>query len=481
MESRRRPLRVRVSRGALILAAAALAACTGCGRRPAAVVARPAEPPPFVLIRDVAVLHVERGERQRGLDILLEGDRIAAMAPTGQLEAPEGGLVVSGSGGTLVPGLVDMHGHVDVEPAPVWARGFPDHEANLQAYLYAGVTTVLDPGDPSGSAFARRARVAAGEILGPRIFTAGPILTAPEGHPIALVRELAPWWIGWYAASRVAVAVDSEARAREIVDRIAAEGPDVVKIVIDRIPLDAPRMSRETAAAVVRRARVHGLRVVAHIGTTEDAIDAAEAGAAAWVHGVYTERITDEDVPVLASYGIPMVATVEVFDRYARTGEGPWDPIPLEREMVPPALLDAFFPVPDGFQIGSLESWLELARATREARLENVRRLHEAGVTILAGSDSQSGVFPGAGLHRELATLVRAGLTPVEAIRAATLDPARFLADGAEPDFGLVEVGKRADLVLVEGDPSSDIAALQRIRQVFLAGVPLERTLVAAE
>ena len=96
------------------------------------------------------------------------------------------------------------------------------------------------------------------------------------------------------------------------------------------------------------------------------------------------------------------------------------------------------------------------------------------------GSDTQSGVFPGPGLHRELRHLVRAGLTPSEAIRAATLDAARFLADGAEPDFGAVAVGLRADLVLVEGDPSADIAALERIRQVFVGGVPLERTPLGA-
>ncbi len=466
-------------RGGPLLLLAAAVMLSACSRRPSVAVERPAEPPPAVLIRDVAVLHVERGERQVGLDVLLEGERIAAIAPTGELDAPQGGVVVSGAGATLVPGLVDMHGHVEAEPAPAWARGFPDPEANLRAYLYAGVTTLLDPGDPSGSAFVRRAGVASGEILGPRIFTAGPIHTAPDGHPIALVRELAPWWIRWYAAPRVAVPLASEAQAREAVDRAAAEGADVVKIVIDRIPLDAPRMSRQVAAAVVGGARAHGLRVVAHIGTTEDAIDAAEAGAAAWVHGVYKERIADEDVAVLASYGIPMVATVEVFDRYARTGEGPFEPTPLEREMVPRSLLEAFYPVPDDFEIGSLEPWLELARATREARIENVRRLHAAGVAILAGSDAQSGVFPGAGLHRELATLVRAGLSPAEAIRAATLLPARFLANGDEPDFGSVEVGKRADLVLVEGDPTADVAALQQIRRVFLAGVALERTPVA--
>jgi imidazolonepropionase-like amidohydrolase len=114
--------------------------------------------------------------------------------------------------------------------------------------------------------------------------------------------------------------------------------------------------------------------------------------------------------------------------------------------------------------------------AAMAARVDNVRRLHAAGVTILAGSDTQSGVFAGPGLHRELANLVRAGFTPAEAIRAATLDAARFIANSEAPDFGSVEVGRRADLLLVNGDPTLDVAALSAIRLVLLDGVPIERT-----
>jgi imidazolonepropionase-like amidohydrolase len=88
-------------------------------------------------------------------------------------------------------------------------------------------------------------------------------------------------------------------------------------------------------------------------------------------------------------------------------------------------------------------------------------------------------VFPGPGLHRELANLVRAGLTPTEAIRAATLDAARFLTESDAPDFGNVAVGQRADLVLVDGDPTRDVAALAEIREVFLSGTPLVRTPIA--
>jgi imidazolonepropionase-like amidohydrolase len=100
---------------------------------------------------------------------------------------------------------------------------------------------------------------------------------------------------------------------------------------------------------------------------------------------------------------------------------------------------------------------------------------------MLAGSDAQSGVFAGPGLHRELLLLVEAGLTPAEALRAATLDPARFLTQSDDPDFGVIEVGKRADLLLVEGNPMLDVAALSRIQEVILGGMRLVRTPVSVE
>jgi imidazolonepropionase-like amidohydrolase len=345
------------------------------------------------------------------------------------------------------------------------------------------VTTVFDPHDASGDAFTRRARVATGELPGPRIFTTGPIHTVPDGHPIAIVDAFAPWWIRWYARSHVAVAVANAEEARASIDRLAADGADAIKIVVDRIPLDGPRLRREIIAEIVAAAKARGLRVVAHIGTLEDAVDAADGGVAAWMHGVYKERIPDEAIAKLTGYGIPMVATLEVFDRYARATEGPWQATRLERETIDPALLASFYPPPDDFDPGPLEPWLEQVRALRAAGTphDNVRRLHAAGVTILAGSDPQSGVFPGPGLHRELRQLVAAGLTPAEAIRAATLDAARFIEAKAEPDFGVIAEGRRADLLLVAGDPTADVVALEDIRALFQAGVPIERSTQSRE
>jgi imidazolonepropionase-like amidohydrolase len=455
-------------------------AAGGCSSQPAIEVRLASAEPGVVFISNVSLLDVEQGEMLSGRDVLLAGGRIEKIAVTGEMTAATGALEVDGTGLSLVPGLIDMHGHIETSSTPLWQMAMPDAEANLRSYLYCGVTTLLDPGDSSGDAFGRRERVARGELVGPRIFTAGPILTSPDGHPIAMMEKLAPWWISWYIAPRVAIAIGSVYDADATVDELAADGADFVKIVVDRVPLTSRRMSPGIAKAITARASERGLRVVAHVGTTQDAIDAAEGGVALWVHGVYKESIPEADVARLAGYGIPMVATIEVFDNYARANSGPRKSTKLERETVPKEILDAFHPVPADFDTSALREWLDLNASATKQRSENVRRLHEAGVTILAGSDTQSGVFPGPGLHRELAKLVAAGLTPVEAIRAATWDAARFLANGAEPDFGAVREGLRADLVLVEGDPSVDVSALENIRQVYLGGIPVVRSSIAA-
>ncbi len=458
------------------LLAASVLALLACAEPKPHLVATPASPPPALLVRDVAVLDVESGAVAPGRDVLVRGDRIAAIAASGSLPAPADAAILDGRGATLLPGLVDSHGHVGAGYGPLWRNALPDTAHNLEAYLYCGVTTVLDPADGDDAAFARRDALRRGEIPGPRIYTAGRPLTAPGGHPVALVEALLPWWIRWYIAPRIAYAVADAGEARAAVAELAAKHADFVKVIVDRIPETAPRISSDALRAAVAEASGRRLRSLAHIGTLADARDAARAGVAAWVHGVYAEALDDSGVRELASFGIPMAPTLVVFESYARLEDYARVPTELEREIAPADLLDAFNVAPaDTSPYASFRPFLQLLREQRQAGRENVRRLNAAGVAILAGSDTQSGVLPGAGLHRELALLVEAGLTPAEALRAATLTPARFLEQTDDPDVGQLVVGKRADLLLVEGDPTRDIANVSRIRAVILGGRRLER------
>lgn len=432
-----------------------------------------------IIIRNVAVFDSRSLQVKPSRDVVVNGDKIAEVTAHKPDKAWPDAYVISGEGATLVPGLIDMHGHVATVTGPVWEFSLPKPESNLLAFVYAGVTTIFDPSDSSDDAYERRAKVTKGELIGPQIFTTGRMLTSPHGHPRALVEKIAPWWIRWYLTDKVASSIANQEDGIAAVNERADAGADAIKIAVDSIPLDGEQLDKELIHAIVRHASARGLRTVAHIGTTDDAINAADAGVALWVHGVYKERIPDAMLNQLVAYGIPMVSTSEVFDRYGRGITGPIKPTKLERETVASNVLESFYPLPDDYDIGVLESWVTLMANTIEVRLDNVKRLHQAGMTILAGSDVQSGVFPGASLHRELATLVRAGLTPAQALRAATLDPARYLANGKEPDRGVIETGKRADLVLVNGEPLNDINALADIREVILNGQRLQRKAVS--
>src|SRR5262249_49714202 len=308
------------------------------------------------------VLDVQTGAVTPGRDVLVVGERITAVAAGGQAHPPPGAQTIQGSGATLLPGLIDMHGHVGGGSAPGWKSEMPDPDRNMRAYLYCGITTVLDPADLANQAFSRRAQVAAGELLGPRIFAAGPMVTAPGGHPVALMQRLAPWWIRWYLIPRMTREVDSPEAARTAVREIVQLGADVVKLSVDRIPEQAPRIRNDVLAAAVDEARQHNVRAVAHIGSLEDALDAANAGLAAWVHGIYKERIPDDQVPRLAAFHIHMVATMAVFESYASLEEGPRVATPLERETVDPDILTAFDHVPDSEAIRLFRPYVESLR-----------------------------------------------------------------------------------------------------------------------
>jgi imidazolonepropionase-like amidohydrolase len=456
----------------------------GCsGNERTANVDWPSDPVGPLLIREVAVIDVETGRRLLRRDVIVREGRIHAIEPT-TARPPAGIRVIDGRGASLLPGLIDMHGHVMFPRGPLWSTdssyssGNP--EANLRSYLYAGVTTLLDPADSTGEAVERRERVRSQKLVGPRIFTSGKPITGRGGHPVAMIELLAPRWLASFIGARMATQVESKDESHLAVDSLARAGVDVVKVYVNQIPPESPRISTALLDAIADRARDHDLRWVAGIGTTQDALDTGRAGTSLWMHGIAKERIPDDQIETLAAFGIPMVATIEAPDRIIRSLDGPIDPIPMERETVPLEVLESFYPPPEGFSLGRFGfGSLEDADSPGVAG-DNVMRLRNAGVTILAGSDPlRGGIFPGASLHRELGQLVRAGLTPAEAIRAATLDSATYLANGEPIEFGAVRVGLRADLLLVEGDPTVDISRLQMIREVILSGIPMVRSPVA--
>jgi imidazolonepropionase-like amidohydrolase len=441
----------------------------------APLVTAPESPPQLVLLQNVRVLDVVGGTLGAASDVLLEGDTIARIAPAGSIAA-KGAHVVDGAGGTVMPGLIDSHCHMESSPEAPWTINIPDADLNMERLLFSGVTRTFDPGASVPETFALRADIAAGERLGPTMYAAGPVFTAVNGHPAPMIRLLSPGFLADYLIPKLTRQIGSEEDASREVQALLPHRPDFIKMAVDKIPLESAMLSPELARAIAAAAGENDLRAVAHIGTTQNAIDTGDAGVSAWIHGVYKERIPDADIERLAGYGIPMIPTLIVFKSYAELGRGEFEATELERQLVPAAQLQTYMTVPEDYeQDPDGQAFMDHLREQRSNALDNVARLHAAGVRMLAGSDAQAGVVHGPSLHRELALLTKAGLPPLEVIRAATLYPAQFFTELEDPPFGVVAAGKRADLVVVRGNPLVEPAAVSRIETVVLGGVVLRR------
>src|SRR5262249_20168688 len=149
---------------------------------------------------------------------------------------------------------------------PPWRLAITRPKRTLEAFLYAGVTTVLDLGNLTPDVFRLREEIRRGDVLGPRLFAAGPMFTASGGHPVALLRLALPVVAPLVRRPALLARGRHPAGSTARVAELLVENPDVVKVAIDRIPLDAPRIAREVIAAITSAAHEHGIRCVAHVG-----------------------------------------------------------------------------------------------------------------------------------------------------------------------------------------------------------------------
>jgi len=371
-------------------------------------------------------------------DVLERDGRIAAVGP--HMAVPEGAQVIDGSGKTLLPGLIDAHAHV-------WMR------TALKQQLVFGVTTVLDMfTDPHFAAGMRKEQGAGQATDRADLYSAGYLTTAPGGHGTE------------YPIKVPTLSDPSEAQA--FVDARVAEGSDYIKLILDdgsAYGAHRPTLSKETLAAAIAAAHQRGKLAVVHIGTLQDAEDAINAGADGLAH-LFSGPTSDPDFGrVVASHHAFVVPTLTVLQSVCGTAGG--EPLITDAHLAP------YLGVSD---IANLKKAFALPnKVSCAGSFEAVKQLQAAGVPILVGDDvPNAGTAPGATEHRELELLVEAGLTPTEALVGATSAAARaFHLD----DRGTIAPGMRADLLLVNGDPSRDILATRDIAGVWKDGVPADR------
>ena len=406
---------------------------------------------------DVAVATMDVPRLTEHQTVVIRGDTIEAIGPVDRTAVPAGALVVQGRGKVLIPGLHDMHVHLD------------GTRAMLDDFLEAGVTTVRNMAG-SARTLALRDRIARGELLGPRIYTATPFVDGPRPR----------WEHSWV--------VRNAADAARVVDETRSAGYDFIKVY--------NMLSLPAYDALYDAARARGVRLVGHVPFAVPLAHALERQATIEHLTGYAVALERPDSPVRHKWGTPNVIRRWMYADPSRIPElaaataraHVWSCPTLVTAVVYGELQRGRIPyAPDLDEVSPdwrarwdpAHSPMHLKKAVRRAmeqahdkvlatQLAMVHALAAAGAPLLAGTDTPNPyVVPGASLHQELALLVGAGLSPYDALRAATREPGEFLGD---PRDGHIAIGARADLVLLDGDPLADIHAIDRIAGVAVRG-----------
>ena len=454
-----------------------------------AVIATPAQQRQPIVFTHVTVIDMTGAPAKSDMTVVITGDRITELGKTRQVKV-KGGQLVDASGKFMIPGLWDMHVH------------FTEIQRSFPLFIANGVTGVRNMGGDLEQLARWRGEVAAGKLLGPRIVTCGPILDGPQP-----------------AAHGPTIVVSNAAEARQAVDQLKHGGADCIK-VYDRLP-------RESYFAIVEEAKKQRLPVVGHVPFSITSVEASEAGQRSIEHlgsifesasAIESELHTLESsaAPVtdpsefprrIAARGARMLDTYDegkaraVFATFVRnktwqvpTLEVKWaqtfiDDLSAKSDprlkYIPKSEQQWWTPQKNFFARYRTAEYINYRDRLWQKELALVGAMHRAGVPFMVGTDlSGAYVFAGSSLHHELELYVQEGFTPMEALQAATRNPALFI--DKLHSMGTIEKGKIADLVLLDANPLEDIRNTQRINAVvvngrYLSKETLEKMLAAAE
>ncbi|HET9695008.1 MAG TPA: amidohydrolase family protein [Steroidobacteraceae bacterium] len=398
---------------------------------------------PITVIKAGRLVDVAAGRVLHDQVIVVQGRRIVAVGPTGTTPVPAGARAIDLSNKTVLPGLIDTHTHVTSDPAtpPYHEYGISVPRRALMGARFAretllsGVTTIRNVGSSAYIDIALRDAIEAGDVIGPRILASGPSIGITGGH--CDDNMLAPEY-----DERGEGVADGPWAVREMVRRNVKHGADVIKycgtggVFSKGTRVGAQQFTAEEVAALVDEAHMHGRKVAVHAHGASGIKVALRAGVDTIEHA----SLIDEEGLELARRNGTFLS-MDIYNSEYTQSEGP--------------------------RRGELEEFLRKDREVAQAQRENFRKAVQKGIKLTMGTDT--GVHRHADAPKQLAWMVRYGMTPMQAIQAATRVGAEAL--GIDAEVGQIAPGYSADIVAVTADPLADIAALASVEFVMKTGV----------
>jgi imidazolonepropionase-like amidohydrolase len=405
-------------------------------------------------LRPIAIVHGTLIDGRGGppvsdATVLIRGGVIEAAGAARQVIVSGDAQVIDAAGKTVMPGLADLHVHLQGGWDGI-SMDYLGYQRDLNALLYAGVTTVFDLGNSQPWILQLRQEVASGRLLGPRIYCVGAIIDGVDTTFPDLSQT-----------------ISSISQIPDLVRRQKQAKVDFIKGYAN---LSATLLQR-----LVPEAAKEGLRVVVDQWDLDGSPELVALGVAGFAHMPFRHMPT-EDTRLLKDKGVFVITTLAGRESNARMrlGDLAFLHAPLIADTAAPWFLDEIKAEASKTLTEKEAKEMQEARAIYEASKSNAKALVDAGVLIAAGTDApHASALLGEGIHRELELLVESGLTPLEAIRAATYDAARVMK--AEREWGSLESGRRADVLIVAGRPHERISDTRSIELVVREGRILDR------
>jgi imidazolonepropionase-like amidohydrolase len=412
------------------------------------------------VLKNVNVIDGTGAAVQRNTIVVIAGDRIRSVSTDGT-HTPSNAKVIDMHSLTIMPLIINTHGHLGL------VKGTSSSAANqtddnfrhqLLRYQEYGVGAVLSMGT-DGPKFAEiREASRSGTLPGADVFSAGIGMGANDGVP--------PVGMGFTNVLRPM----TPAEGRKYVAQQASLKPDFIKIWVDDFWGQYPKMAPEIYKAIIDEAHKNGLRVAAHLYHLDDARSLVAAGVDVIAHSIRDGDVDDALLAEMKKQHVAYIPTLSLDDFAFAYGNDPaWTNDPFFRAALDPGLLEMI--TSPEYQAKTRASKVTAQEATAlPVAMRNLKKIYDAGILVALGTDS--GATPirvqGFAEHMELALMVQAGLTPLQAISVATKNGAQLLR--VEDQYGALEPGKKANFTVLEKDPSQDIRNTQTIRAVWKNG-----------